>query len=443
MLIGMKLISRSPRLTPAELAELERERLRLDDERRRLAAKFQHDQDVADRATRRQAKRDREREEKKRRKERAKAKAQRRANLRRLAVTARTVGPLLIVNTATVGGQVVYGYSQSPAEWPTPVRAATAVVYAVSVESIALYVGWHAHDALLAKAYATAARLRRASYSIAGVVAALMYSHFSEGWEPTALAVGLGMLSLLSPWLWGLHTRRAQHVQLIREDLVDETGTVFDPARRRAFPIRSWQARRWSIDHNERDPRRAWEGYNRERNAKRLKPTRVELVDESDPGIRECRRLTQLLAGARDRLTVGAKRWALTDRAGSRIEPMVNLGAIRVPAHLAAQIEQRPAIKPTAPTTPVVAGPTAGPTTTVAIAATKRPAVVTKTTTKPTTKRGRKPAAKGTEAERTATAYANLLAALDRPPTGSELAAEAGVSKSYANAWKLNNAAVK
>ncbi|MEK8108632.1 hypothetical protein NKG94_34350 [Micromonospora sp. M12] len=147
----MKLISRTPRLTPAELAELERERLRLDDERRRLAAKFQHDQDVADRATRRQVERDREREEKKRRKERAKAKARRRANLSRFAVTARTVGPLLIVNTATVGGQVVYGYSQSPAEWPTPVRAATAVVYAVSVESIALYVGWHAHDALLAR----------------------------------------------------------------------------------------------------------------------------------------------------------------------------------------------------------------------------------------------------------------------------------------------------
>ncbi|MEK8108633.1 hypothetical protein NKG94_34355 [Micromonospora sp. M12] len=56
----------------------------------------------------------------------------------------------------------------------------------------------------------------------------------------------------------GLHTRRAQHVQLIREDLVDETGAVFDPARRRAFLLRTWHARRWSIDHNERDPRRAW-----------------------------------------------------------------------------------------------------------------------------------------------------------------------------------------
>ncbi|MEU5668928.1 hypothetical protein ABZ749_00895 [Micromonospora sp. NPDC047753] len=125
---------------------------------------------------------------------------------------------------------------------------------------------------------------------------------------------------------------------------------------------------------------------------------------------------------------------------GSDRGPMVELGGIRMPAHLAARIEQRSAVEPT--TTPTVE-PATAPTATVAAAATKRPTVVTRTTAKPAAKRGRKPAAKGTEAERTATAYADLSAALGRPPTGSELATEAGVSKSYANDWKRNNAPTK
>ncbi|WP_037684625.1 hypothetical protein, partial [Streptomyces griseus] len=114
----------------------------------------------------------------------------------------------------------------------------------------------------LQAAHTTATRLRRASYAIALVMAGVNYSHFADGpLAPTALAVILGVLSSLSPWLWGLHTRRMQQVQLLRKSLVDETGAVFDPARRRAFPIRSWLARRWSIDNNVREPRAAWDGY--------------------------------------------------------------------------------------------------------------------------------------------------------------------------------------
>jgi hypothetical protein len=75
------------------------------------------------------------------------------------------------------------------------------------------------------------------------------------------------MLSLISPWLWGLYTRRAQHVQLLAEDsnLIDNSGVEFSPRRKRMFPFRSYMAVRWSIEHNERDPRVAWDGYNAER----------------------------------------------------------------------------------------------------------------------------------------------------------------------------------
>jgi hypothetical protein len=262
----MKWISRKPAATPAEIAELAAAHAEAEVTRERRRDQWRREKDEADRETRRRRKREAERAEKKRRKELAKARARRRRQLARLATSARDVVPLLIVNAVTVGGQLAYVYDETPATWAPLLRVAVAVGVATAAESVALYVGWHAHDALLAKAYSTATWLRRASYAIAGLMAAVNYSHFVDDvWAPSALGVIFGVLSSLSPWLWGLHTRRAQHVQLIREELVDETGAVFAPARRRAFPVRAWQARRWSIDHNIRDPKRAWEGYNAER----------------------------------------------------------------------------------------------------------------------------------------------------------------------------------
>jgi hypothetical protein len=186
------------------------------------------------------------------------------------AARVRLLVPLLIVNGAAVYGQIAYAFDEiAPPGWDFGLRVALSVLFAAAVESIAVYVGWHAHDALLSKATATAARLRRASYLIAAAVAAINYAHFAgEHMAPTAAAVAFGLLSLLSPWLWGLHTRRAQHVQLRDEGAVDCVGATFSAERVRAFPFRSWAARRWSIDHNVTDPAAAWNGYNTARRAR-------------------------------------------------------------------------------------------------------------------------------------------------------------------------------
>lgn len=176
--------------------------------------------------------------------------------------------PLLLINGGAAYAQGAYAFEEiAPDAWNSPSKVVFALAFALAMESIAVYVQWHAHDALLLKAYATAAALRRASWVIAAVVAGINYAHFADGIQPTAASVAFALLSLLSPWLWGLHTRRAQHVQLLAEDsnLIDHAGVEFSPQRRRAFPIRSWQAKRWAIDHGERDPLKAWEGYNAER----------------------------------------------------------------------------------------------------------------------------------------------------------------------------------
>ncbi len=176
----------------------------------------------------------------------------------------RPVAPLIVVNATAMYGQIAVGYRELTADGtPGMARFAVAFLVAAAAELIANYVNWHAHDALLRKDGRTAGRLRRVAYLIAAVIGAVNYSHFAgDGMAPTAAAVVFGLMSASSPWLWGLHTRRAQHVQLTAEGRADTAGAVFSGERVRAFPLRSWQARRWSIDHGITDPLTAWDGYN-------------------------------------------------------------------------------------------------------------------------------------------------------------------------------------
>ena len=188
--------------------------------------------------------------------------AKRRAAFDRIA----PVAPLLVVNGAAMFGQISSYTGLAGKDAPALASFGVAALVAAAAEVISVYVGWHAHDALLRKDSNTAARLRRTAYLIAAVIAAVNYSHFtSDLLKPTGAAVIFGVCSLLSPWLWGLHTRRTQHVQLAAEGRVDTAGAIFGAERKRAFPVRTWHARRWSIDHGVSDPLAAWDGYKAER----------------------------------------------------------------------------------------------------------------------------------------------------------------------------------
>ncbi len=214
------------------------------------------DKRAARRAKGRQDRAERRRERRERRGERARWWAAVRARLI-------PVAPLLVVNAFAVLGQFLTGLDNySPPAWAWPARVAVAIGAAAGFESISLYVQWHAHDALLLKATHTAARMRRGAYLIAFGTAAVSYHHFAAGWlRPTAASIVFATFSACSPWLWGLHTRRAHRIQLLREGQVDSTGAVFSAERWRAFPIRTWRARRLSIDLGISDPADAWDAY--------------------------------------------------------------------------------------------------------------------------------------------------------------------------------------
>ncbi len=221
--------------------------------------------------------------------------------------------PLILVNLAAIYGQLAFFYQHvAPATWPIPGKIALAIVVALAIESIAVYVGWHAHDALINKLGRTAARLRRASYAIATLVAAINYAHFADFTEATgnklglnAASVAFGLLSLISPWLWGLHSRRARNIQLAKEGVADATGATFSGERIRSFPIRAYLARRWSIDHYITDPKAAWEGYNAELR------TRWAIEDTDRPGwwlrINPTGRVRQLTAAVTELRAITAR----------------------------------------------------------------------------------------------------------------------------------------
>ncbi|WP_073266753.1 hypothetical protein [Cryptosporangium aurantiacum] len=195
------------------------------------------------------------------------AKAEREIRAEKRAETLRQIGPvvpLLVVNGAAMFGQISAYLGLAGENVNIVAALALAALVASAAEVISVYVQWHSHDALLRKDGLTAAKLRRASYLIALVIGGVNYSHFSDGWQPTTAAVVIGLCSVVSPWLWGLHTRRAQHVQLVAEGRADTPGALFGIERRRAFPIRTWKARRWSIDNWVTDPRDAWDGFKAE-----------------------------------------------------------------------------------------------------------------------------------------------------------------------------------
>ena len=420
----------------------------------RAMAQLDREQAEAERAARAAEetarRREAERAERKKRKASARAAALRRRVIRSRLAAARTVAPLLMVNASTVGAQGAYAYAQTPGHWPEVLRWVCAIVYAAAAETTSLYVAWHAHDALVLKAFDTAARLRRWSYLIALIFGLINYSHFAIGWRPSPFAVALGAFSLLSPWLWGLHTRRVQHLQLLHEHLVDEAGAQFSPARRRAFPIRSMLARRWSIDHHVRDPRQAWDGYRAEQAGRRTgahcgrirtawavlcgqalaapipapvppAAAAAAVVDESDPEIQACRRLVAGFAAARSRLTSAAGRMLWAGREPAQIDPRPTCPDPLGSPESAHEPEREPARSGYGEPAPVGPGQRVG-----------------EPTHEP--EPADEPAPAHDVAARLAAAYPGLAQRLGRRPTGPELARAARCGKSTANRWMRETA---
>jgi hypothetical protein len=170
---------------------------------------------------------------------------------RRLAMAA---VPVVLVNAVAFAGQLAFLREHLP--WPL----AGQLMMAAALESIAVYLAFHAHVAALAND--AALRLRLASYAFAAVIATMNYSHYAApGWRPTFPAVAIGLMSASSPWLWAVHSRRASRDKMMAAGLIEPHALRLGATRWLWHPVRSARVMYHATWAGITDPRDAITGW--------------------------------------------------------------------------------------------------------------------------------------------------------------------------------------
>ncbi|WP_336214877.1 hypothetical protein [Nonomuraea sp. LPB2021202275-12-8] len=217
-----------------ERRALEAERLRI--ERRRLA----RDARRADVRTAEADQRDRDetaRVDRERQRAETRKRWQARAQLvgRTAVMSVTNVG----VNVVAVAGQFLVFHELA---WPVLL----AVLGAAIVESVAVYVSWHAHVAL--REGDSAWRTRMTSYLIGAGAGYLNYTHVPLVPELFAAC------SLASPWLWSMHSRHLHRKDLRDNGLIDPRAPKFSPLRWLLHFGETFAAFRWAVGEGEQSP---------------------------------------------------------------------------------------------------------------------------------------------------------------------------------------------
>ena len=139
--------------------------------------------------------------------------------------------PIVIVNYVAFRAQLRF--------WQDWLDRPDAFLVSVALESIAVYLAWMAHLALVSDD--SALRLRLAAYAMALLIGVLNYSHYMRpGWQPTVAAVTFGLMSAISPWLWSVYSRRRSRDQLKALNRIDEPSVRLGAVRWFFHP-------RWSL----------------------------------------------------------------------------------------------------------------------------------------------------------------------------------------------------
>jgi hypothetical protein len=167
--------------------------------------------------------------------------------------------PIVLVNFVAFYGQFLYFQSHRHPVPGVTIPSAVSAVVATALESIAVYLAWQAHVARLKGD--SALRLRLGAYLTGLGIGALNYSHFCEpGWRPDTFAIAVGVASVFSPVLWGIHSNRESRDDLKVCDQIEDHAVRLGFTRSFFYPFLSWKVRR----------RAAWAGENRPAEAIKL-----------------------------------------------------------------------------------------------------------------------------------------------------------------------------
>jgi hypothetical protein len=140
--------------------------------------------------------------------------------------------PIILVNAVAVIGQLAF--LRDHLAWGLP----GDILFAAALESIAIYLAYQAHLALISDD--SALRLRLASYLFGAGIGVMNYSHYAgPHWRPTFTAVAVGMMSASSPWLWAIHSRRQSRDGLMARGLIESRALRLGATRWLWHPKRS------------------------------------------------------------------------------------------------------------------------------------------------------------------------------------------------------------
>jgi hypothetical protein len=102
----------------------------------------------------------------------------------------------------------------------------------------------------------SSAKLWAAAYAVAFLAGALNYWHLADPvtHQPTPAAVAFGVMSLLSPWLWGIRSRSMNRDRLRDLDLIEPRAVKFSAARWALFPRETFAAFKAAVWVGETNP---------------------------------------------------------------------------------------------------------------------------------------------------------------------------------------------
>ena len=168
----------------------------------------------------------------------------------RAALAVLAAVPVVLVNSVAFIGQFEFLHTHVP--WILPGQ----VLFAVALESVAVYLAWHAHIAKMAND--SSGRIMLSAYLFALVIASMNYSHYAgPHWRPTFMSVGLALMSASSPWLWNVHSRRVSRDKLMERGLLEEKAVRLGATRWTWHPYRSMIVTWLATWEGETSPKRA------------------------------------------------------------------------------------------------------------------------------------------------------------------------------------------
>jgi hypothetical protein len=143
-----------------------------------------------------------------------------------------TALPVVLCNAVAVISQYSFFHSHLP-RWGN----VGAVLFAAALESIAVFLAYMAHQALLSND--ASLRLRLGSYAVGLAIGAINYSHFAVNLRPTVEAVSVGILSAASAPLWGIYSRRVSRDALMERGAIEDHAVRLGSARWTFHPVKS------------------------------------------------------------------------------------------------------------------------------------------------------------------------------------------------------------